>query len=508
MRTVGVVLVAMSLVLVSPGVAIGVGGTDDGAMRETNDTAVGGTDDEAMGKTNDTAVGAPADPKNDVVGWENGYWYNESIAVDQSDGLTDAERRAYVSRGMARVEQLRNEEFERNVTVEALPRAQYRNMVRVQAQSEFGPAQRAWENQVWEALFAVDEPTDAVREQVQLRTERVVFFNLTGTAKIYTVSGQEGPLVVDNATLVHELVHALQDQQVGLLSPAFQAQTMDGRHGQQGLVEGEARLVEKLYARRCAGEWECVTTPGPEPPRAPYGGGPLPDYNLAMQVATIQPYSDGPAYVATQIDAGDASGSNWSQLDYERPPKTSEQIIDPRTDNDPPRTLRLGTLPREGWKLFGKQGVNGSQTVGEAGIFTMFWYQGRAADNPVVPWRGFETPEDGTFDDFNYTSVPSDGWANDRLWPVRNGEKRGYVWRTTWDTTEDAREFQRAYRELLAGRNATQVGPDTWAIDRGGFADAFHVVRDGKTVTVVNGPTVGALTEVRPGITVKNGTGG
>ncbi|WP_327051524.1 Hvo_1808 family surface protein [Halomicrococcus gelatinilyticus] len=478
MRTVGVVIVAISLMAVAPGAAVGAGGTDDGS------------------------AGSLADPENDVIGWENGYWYNESISVDQRDGLTDAERRAYVGRAMARVEKLRDKEFKRNVTVEALPRAEYQRLVRVQAQRQFGPAQRAWENQVWEALFAVDETTDAVREQVEIRTKRVAGFYLPGTDSIYTVTDRQGSLVVDNATLVHELVHALQDQHVGLTSESLRAETMDGRRGQEGLVEGEATLVEKLYTRRCGDEWECVTTPGPEPPRAPYSGGPLPDYNLAMQVASIQPYSDGPAYVAAQVDATNESVGNWSRLDYQQPPVSSEQIIESERTVDPPPTLRIGALPANGWKLFGKQGVNGSQTVGEAGIYTMFWYQGRADDNRVIPWRRFESPDQGSFDEFNYTSVPSDGWANDRLWPVRNGERRGYVWRTAWDTAEDAREFQRAYRELLAGRNATKVGPNTWVIDRGGFGDAFHVVRDGKTVTVVNGPTVGALDDVRPSVTV------
>ena len=44
------------------------------------------------------------DPERDVLGWEDGYWYSESIDVDQSDGLSDEEIDAYVARAMARVE--------------------------------------------------------------------------------------------------------------------------------------------------------------------------------------------------------------------------------------------------------------------------------------------------------------------------------------------------------------------------------------------------------------------
>ncbi|WP_433633841.1 Hvo_1808 family surface protein [Halomicrococcus sp. NG-SE-24] len=487
-RNLGVLLVAVAVVLVAPGGVVGTGGSD----------ATGAQD-----------VKKQSDPENDVVGWEDGYWYDESIAVDQSDGLTEAERRAYVGRAMARVERLRGQEFQERVELKVLSRQQYRRIVRAQADAEFGPAQRAWENQVWEALFAVNESTDAAGEMVQLRQERIAGFYLPGTNDIYVIAESEDRPVVDNATLIHELTHALQDQQVGLSSPSLRAQTMDGRRGVDGLVEGEAMYVEKLYEHRCRSGWECVTTPGPDPPEAPYEGGPLPDYNLAMQVATIQPYSDGPPYVAARIGAnetdgtdGNASEKNWSRLDYRRPPFGSEQVIDPATDADPPPTLRLGEQATDGWRLYGKRGENGSQTVGEAGIYTMFWYQGRAYDNQVIPWREFDTA-DGPLDEFNYTSEPSDGWGNDRLWPYHDGEKRGYVWRTTWDTDEDAVEFERAYRELLAGQNATRVGRNTWVVRRGGFEDAFHVVRDGKRVTIVNGPTVESLTEIRPSIEIR-----
>lgn len=479
----GVWLVVVSLVAVGPSAAVGVGGSGAPAAR-VNDA------------TNVTAAEQPADPDEDVIGWENGYWHNESIAVNQRDGLTDAERRAFVGRAMARVEFLREQEFERNVDVTALSREQYRSAVRSSADAEFTPAKRAWENQVWEALFAVNESADAVRQQVELRQERVAGFFLPGTDEIYVVA--DGELVVDNSTLVHELTHALQDQQVGLSSASLQSRTMDGQLGRNGLTEGEASYVEERYARRCGDEWECVETPGPEAPRAPYGGGPLPEYNLAMQVATIQPYSDGPAYVAAQVN-----DSGWGALDYRSPPASSEQVIDPRKRNDGPTDLRLGEQATNGWQLFGAQGENGSETVGEAGIYTMFWYQGRAHDNRIIPWQQFETPDSGSFDTFDYTSGPSEGWANDRLWPVRKGDERGYVWRTAWDTTDDAVEFEQAYRELLAGQNATRVGQNTWVIRQGGFADAFHVVREGKTVTIVNAPTVSDLSDVRPSVEIR-----
>ncbi|SIQ88767.1 hypothetical protein SAMN05421858_0698 [Haladaptatus litoreus] len=435
------------------------------------------------------------DPQGDVIGWENGYWHNESIAVDQSDGLSEAEQEAYVNRAMARVEFIRNQEFERPVEVDSLQRAQYQQLIRLQAESQYTQSQRAWENQIWEALFAVGERSDAARQQTQLYQQRIAGFYLPGQDEIYVIT--DDSLVIDNATLVHELTHALQDQQVGLASSQFEAGTMDGQRANDGLTEGEASYVEQRYVQRCGDEWECVETLGPPREETPYGGGSLPDFNLAMQVSLIQPYSDGPAYVASKVDSG---GWQAIQQEYRNPPNSSEQVIDPNRRNDAPTPLRLDGQARNGWKLYGQKGENGSETVGETGIYTMFWYQGRTNDNPIIRWQAFENPEAGQYDTFNYTSVPSDGWANDRLWPYRNGDERGYVWRTAWDTNQDATEFQRAYRELLRGQNATRTDSGAWVIENGEFADAFRIVRDGRTVTIVNAPTEGDLADVRPDV--------
>ncbi|WP_423745610.1 Hvo_1808 family surface protein (plasmid) [Haladaptatus sp. SPP-AMP-3] len=435
----------------------------------------------------------PPDPSSDVIGWENGYWYNESIDVNQRDGLSDAELKAYVGRAMARVEFIRDEEFTRSVDVEPLSREEYRDLVRRQAARSNTPPRRAWENQVWEGLFVTGERADAARQQTRLYQQRVAGFYVPGEDRIYVIS--HGQRRIDNATLVHELTHAIQDQHVDLSSSELESKTMDGRRADDGLTEGEAMYVEKRYTNRCGKSWQCVAKPDVGPKRTPYGGGPLPSYNLAMQVALIQPYSDGPAYVASRFDSG-----GWKAVteEYRNPPESSKAVIHPEKRTDGPERLRLGEQARNGWMLYGKRGVNGSQTVGETGIYTMFWYQGRAEGNPIIRWRQFQNPDEGKFDLFNYSSTPSDGWANDRLWPYHNGDKRGYVWRTKWETARDATEFRRAYRDLLRGRNATRVGPDTWRIEDGPFADAFRIDRHGRTVTIVNGPTVGDLGDIRP----------
>ena len=103
---------------------------------------------------------APADPPNDTIGWERGYWHNESVDVDQSDGLSDAELEAYVARATARVEYLRDREFTDPVPVEVISRERYR--ARQPANNSSATFNR-WNDLVWEALFIVGESTGSER---------------------------------------------------------------------------------------------------------------------------------------------------------------------------------------------------------------------------------------------------------------------------------------------------------------------------------------------------------
>lgn len=482
MRFVGVVVVVVLLVCIAPvsGVLVG-GGNGSGGGGHAN-----------------RAENHPQDPSSDVIGWEHGYWYNESIDVNQRDGLSKAEKKRYVARSMARVEHIRKQEFTHSVTAEALSRKEYRALVRQQAANSNTPSERAWENQIWEGLFVTGEQADAARQQTTLMQDRVAGFYLPGKNRVYVISNGKGR--IDNATLIHELTHAMQDQHGSLSSSQLQSNSMDERRGHDGLTEGEATYVEKRYANRCGKSWQCVGKVHIARKRTPYSGGKLPPYNLAMQVALIQPYSDGPAYVASKFDSG-----GWSAVDeqYRNPPNSSKAVIHPGKRTGSPTPLHLGEQARNGWELYGKHGTNGSQTVGEAGIYTMFWYQGRADGNPIIHWQRFQNADHGKYDLFDYTSRPSDGWANDRLWPYHKGKQRGYVWRTKWETKRDATQFVRAYRDLLRGKSARRVGPNTWRIPKGPFADAFRIDRHGRTVTIVNAPTVGALSDVRPGSKAK-----
>ncbi|SDN02370.1 hypothetical protein SAMN04487949_3204 [Halogranum gelatinilyticum] len=440
----------------------------------------------------------PDDPPSDRIGWENGYWHNESIDVDQSDGLSDAELEAYVARSMARVEHLRDREFKESVPVEVISREAYRQQSADSSQRD--DSFEAWNNQVWEALFITGEQQNVQSELGSTFGAAVAGFYSPSDDEIKIVTDSPDRPVIDNATLHHELVHAMQDQYHNLASNTYRAESQDGDLAVSGVVEGEANYIEYLYLEKCGGEWECVETPRSG------GGGGGGNLNLGIYLVIFQPYSDGPVFVHDLYQEG-----GWDAVEerFENPPVSSEQVIH-RTGEEPV-PIEYTDRARNGWSLF-DEGLDGSDTVGEASLYAMFWYQDREG---TEGFEGFDWREvgqtEGEYDQLNYDSTATAGWANDRVFPYAKGEgddaEYGYVWELEWDTERDATQFRETYLAMLRANGATEQGENVYVVPEGAFADAFRVTQDGTRITVVNAPTVDDLGDVRPTSAQADGSG-
>jgi len=435
-----------------------------------------------------------ADPSEDAIGWEGGYWHNESIGVDQSDGLSDAELDAYVARAMARVEYLRGEEFDEEVPVEVISRDEFQRQREQNTTSN--ASYDAWNDQVWEALFVIGESQEA-NEQLRSATgQSTAGFYVPAEDHIRIITDSPENPTLDNTTLVHELTHALQDQSGDLGEQITATETQDAGLATDGVVEGEANYIEQRYVDRCGVEWECVETPstGEQPQQPP---------NLGILLTLLHPYSDGPVYIDWLRERG-----GWDAVDaaFEDPPESTEQII--HLTDDEPVPIEYEDRARDGWETFPDQGEGGSDTVGEASMYVMFWYQARTARAQTIPPQTLAQTS-SPLDTYNYDAEPSAGWGNDRLFPYRKGSgenaRHGYVWVTEWDSERDAAQFHNTYRAILDAHDARSEGDNTYVVPDGEFADAFRIDRDGTRVTIVNAPTADALGDLRP---VADGDGG
>ena len=423
---------------------------------------------------------APGAPATDRLGYENGYWYNESLSVTTDDGLNETEQEAVVARTMARVERIRGLEFEQTVPVSVVSRAEYRNTTG----GETGESLRRFDNAKFEALFFVGEDRDSIAVQQSNRGESVLGYYSSRRGEIVVVSDSETP-TISRGTLAHELVHALQDQQFGLGSDA---RTRDQVQGRNGLVEGDAVAVTQTYTGRCGEEWDCIDRPDTSS-----GGG---DRHFGINFMQYFPYSDGPGLIADLRERG-----GWRAVDdaYDDYPDGAVEVTYPgrypewepesvslsdRSGDDWERVRPSNDRDRPDYAVVGPSAIAGSMAYTIADDYN---------ESSVVRTRDVINYEDGsldTDDPYNYDLPATDGWRGGRMYVYENGAETAYVWKTAWASEADAREFADAWERVIAHWGGTRTAAGHWVIEEGSpYADAVAIRVDGGTVTVVNAPT-------------------
>lgn len=440
--------------------------------------------------------GDVADPERDQLGWEGGYWYDEPLNVTPEDGLSEREQAAVVNRTMARVEYVRGLEFTDPVAVEVLSREQFQQQ---QSNGSLPEPRRHQLNVTYEALFMINGSTDAASVLTRNTGSSVGGYYSSTQDRIVVIGDGPGALLLNEQTLAHELLHALQDQQFDLTQ--YDRRTIDRNNAISGLVEGDARFLEHHYRQRCDRNWDCFDRRG-----SGSGGGGL--ANIGPYLITYQPYSDGPTFVRQHYRRG-----GWSSVNrlYLEPPATSGQVIHPnRYPGGDPVRPRVQDRTRGSWERIQVEDRPNHAEIGEAGANAMLVYPSYESRRSIeiIPLTHFINRENGAtnqFDPLNYDHHYTDGIRGDRLVAYRNDAgETGYVWAFAFASSADAREFREGYRRLLRYRNASPVedaGPGTtYRIpddDPNGFGAAIRVVHSEDRLVITSAPTVRQLNDVR-----------
>jgi len=430
------------------------------------------------------------DPESDRIGWENGYWYDDPLPVNNTADLTAEQREVVLARAMARVEQVRNLEF--NSTVEVTVRS--RENASIGAGGERDPAIRAFDNAKFEAAFLIGEGNDSLSVQQESRNQTVAGYYDSERESIVLVSDSATPTLDGEGTLAHELTHAIQDQRLNL-SVQRRVDTRDGYNGVLGLVEGEANTVQRAYTGRCGEEWSCLS-----PPDSGEEGGQSPPPNWGTYFLQFFPYSDGPDFIASLRD-----GDDWSRVNtaYENPPRSAQEIIDPDDYGSfEVEGVTLADRTSAGWERVRPPDRPDYGRLGRSGLGAMFartLYDDSNRTSLVTgqEWLNLDGGEVNATDPLNYGLEVTRGWTGDRLHVYRNGEELAYVWRLSWESPADAQRFADAYRALLSYWGGDRVAEGVWVVENGPFADAFRLTVEGSQVTVTNAPTRAELDEVR-----------
>lgn len=430
-----------------------------------------------------------ADPDDGIetIGWVDGTWYTEPIAVDASDGLSEAELERLSARTAARVEAMRCLSYETVPPVEIASR----EALEAHLAEDFSAVDadsRQFDNAEMETLLLIGSETDSVAVREESRSATVGGYYDFEAGQIVVVSDDSASLSIDEAVLAHELGHALQDQQFDI--GQYERNTTDRNAGILGVIEGDMHRLENHYREACnADAWaeDCVS-------QETDAAGSLPP-NRGLFLLQFQPYSDGPAFIDGIYDDG-----GWAAVNdlYVQPPQTALHTIEPETYGE--ITPTAPTVDDESTAAFDRlttdEGMN-YDVVGPAGISAMVMTT--AYDSGGVLSRLDVINSPTAESPLNYDHPETNGWRGDRLYAYHDGDgETGTVWHLAWRDPESASQFKTTYSQLLDFHGGEATGyEDTYRFRNDSkFDGAVTIKQDGDRLLIVTAPTVDELTAV------------
>jgi len=282
-----------------------------------------------------------------------------------------------------------------------------------------------------------------------------------------------------DATLWHELVHALQDQHYGLEKLlTFADDASDWQGAIHALAEGDATsaMVDAMFAPK-----------GIHAPDVPES---VMDLQSALSVGAVQqvpailkrsvvaPYLDGLAFVNALRRRG-----GWSAVDqaWARPPATTEQLLhlDKYDSHESGEVLAALSAPPKGPASATYSDVYGEETLR---ILFAEWMPSRTASEAAA------------------------GWSGDRVTAFADADRTAVAWRVRYDNDAAALRGLRAFArgalapedQVLDARGRLQEfvsDADAEKATRSGqvcrerhMRGPFAVVRHGRDVAVALGP--------------------
>lgn len=344
---------------------------------------------------------------------------SEAQAEDRSGirSLTPQEN-IIIRRYRARVERLRELRFLREVPVEVWTSARIAQHLSESVEDE--ELQESKSLYVALGLLAPESDIRAALEAVI--GEQVVGFYDHRSGKLIIrddvmASLGQNQQLESELVILHELVHALQDQHFDLRGRlSTEDRTVDMSNGLRALIEGDATLAmlagnlpeRALAAMRAAPLVLDATVAGPAASEA------LRASPAIIRVSFTAPYLAGLRFCATLLSRG-----GWPAVDraFAEPPRSVEQVLHPQAflDGEEPVAIELPTFPSI--EAAGYAAAD-DETLGELELAVYFGQRNDATDARAAA-----------------------GWAGDRLRVYeREGSPPAAVWFTRWDDEAEAQE--------------------------------------------------------------------
>ena len=317
----------------------------------------------------------------------------------------------------------------------------------------------------------IPEDYDLKKAVVDLITEQAAAFYDYDKKKLY-ITESDSSFLEKRAALVHELAHALADQNFSLGKYLRKgAKNDDAAAAREAVAEGQATWLMWGYASKVGGGeaavpdyiLETMTGAGATDTSAyPV----LANAPLYLRQSLLFPYTAGLKFTNELVKK---QGKEAFQTVYRRPPVSTQQILHPERylEAQNPANPALPKLADEKKYRGLAQGE-----LGELDFHVLLeQYAGKEAADRIAPhWAG------GKF----------------RLYELKQGRKPVLMFTVQWDSASTAREFFEAYREILE-KKSKGFAMGTSAEDQmeGSVADGkFQVQLKGSVVTSIEGATL------------------
>ncbi|SDJ24717.1 hypothetical protein SAMN05216226_101307 [Halovenus aranensis] len=474
------------------------------SLNDSTATEAGGVTDSVVADNHieECAAEPPADYAdpdggNEVLGWVDGIWYNEPLAIDTSDGLNDTELEHLSARTTARVEAIRC-----LAAVDGTPPVQIQTREEFQANqtgtyANVSEKNRLADNARFETTLMISSEEDSISVREANRGTTVGGFYSPTENRIVVVTDDPENFLIEEQVLAQEVGHAIQDQQFNLTR--LVGETTDEDLGYEGLVEGDMNLVDQRYQQACnEGLWNepCVSESNENGGGS--GSGPA---NWGLYLQSFQPYSEGPPFIQSIYEA-----EGWDAIDamYDNPPDSALYTVFPETYEEVDLAdVEVADQSSDGWERLTWEDELDYDTLGPSNIAAMFMATTYDSQQPIIDPQSFlNTTAGGEVSNTQpliYGHPQTEGWRDDKLYTYQNGNQTGTVWKVEWASAEDAKPFIESYGQLagIRGGEAVDGYEHTYRFGENSDWDmALTLVPDGSTVTVVTAPTVEDLTAV------------
>lgn len=286
-------------------------------------------------------------------------------------------------------------------------------------------------------LGLVPEGTDLLAAILALYGEQVAAFYVPEERALYTFT-ESGWTGADRMLLSHELTHALQDQTFDLTTFPLKLKDNDDRVlAAAALVEGDATVLMTRWYADHADPTNILNDLGS---MLGQDTATLMNAPLYLRETLLFPYVQGQQFAMAVFGAGGTAGLDKA---FRSLPVSSEQILHPEKflkQRDDPQSVEVAKIEANGWRLIG------NNVLGEFGVKILF-------ENSLGATRA---------------EAAANGWDGDRYHVYERGPTgpTALVWRTVWDSEQDAIEFAEAYDAFINKRRAEK--PVTTRVKRDG----------------------------------------